>query len=140
MGTKGKIAIALVIAVALIVIGVVLFPVPEPGVHLAANYGGGGGEPFAKLGPIYVTNTLITSWITVLLLVVLFFAATRNMKLVPKGLQNLAEMAIEMLLGFVEGVAGKENGRRFFPIVATIFLYVLFNAWMGLLPFFNFVT
>jgi F-type H+-transporting ATPase subunit a len=61
------------------------------------------------------------------------------MKLVPKGLQNFAETIIELLLDFVEGVAGKENGRRFFPVVATIFLYVLFNAWLALLPVFNFI-
>ena len=140
MGTKGKIAIVGVIAIALVVAGVVLFPVPEPGVHLSANYGGSSPEPFAKLGPIYITNTLITSWISILVLVVLFFLATRKMKLVPSGLQNIAELAIEMLLGFVEGVAGEKNGRRFFPVIATIFLFVLFNAWLGLLPFFNFVT
>jgi F-type H+-transporting ATPase subunit a len=59
------------------------------------------------------------------------------MKLITKGLQNIAEWVVETLLNFVEGVAGKENGRRFFPVVATIMLFVLMNAWIGLLPIFN---
>ena len=135
LGLKAKILIGVLAAFLLMVIGGMFFPVPEPEVHLAANY----DDPFFKLGPIYFTNTLIASSLSIIVLICLFFFATRRMKLVPKGLQNLAEMAIEMLLGFVEGIAGKENGRRFFPVIATIFLYVLANAWLGLLPVFNFI-
>jgi F-type H+-transporting ATPase subunit a len=135
LGAKSKLAAIAGIAIALIVIGRLFFPVSRPALELAANY----SEPFYKLGPIYITNTLITSWLSIIVLIGIFYFATRNMKLVPKGLQNTAEWIIETLLDFVEGVAGKENGRRFFPIVATIFLYVLFNAWLALLPVFNFI-
>lgn len=135
LGAKSKLAIAGIVALLLIVIGRLFFPVPRPALELAANY----SEPFYKLGPIYITNTLITSWLSIIVLIGIFYFATRRMKLVPKGLQNTAEWIIETLLDFVEGVAGKENGRRFFPIVATIFLYVLFNAWLALLPVFNFI-
>ncbi len=137
LGLKGKIIIAISVFITLVLIGALFFPVPQPGVHLSANYGGSSPEPFQKLGPIYITNTLIATWVTILVLVVFFFLATRKMKLIPKGLQNFAETIIEMLLNFVESVAGKENGRRFFPIIATIFLFVLTNAWLGLLPVFN---
>lgn len=137
LGLKGKLAIAGLVVIILIVIGGLFFPVPQPEVHLSSNYGGHSPEPFYKLGPIYITNTLIAAWISILVLIIFFFFATRKMKLVPKGLQNFAETIIEVLLGFVEGVASKENGRRFFPIIATIFLYVIMNAWLGLLPFYN---
>jgi len=138
LGFKRKLAIVIVAFLALIVIGALFFPVPEPHVHLSANYGGEKApEPFLKLGPIYFTNTLIASCLSILVLIGFFYLATRRMKLVPGRLQSLAEAIIEQILDFVESVAGKENGRRFFPIVATIFLYVLTNAWMGLLPFFN---
>jgi F-type H+-transporting ATPase subunit a len=137
LGLKSKILVIGLVFVALIFVGGLFFPVPQPEVHLAANYGGNAPEPFYKLGPIYITNTLIASWLSILVLIAVFYFATRKMKLVPRGLQNFAETIIEVFLNFVEGVAGKENGRRFFPIVATIFLYVLVNAWMGLLPFFN---
>jgi F-type H+-transporting ATPase subunit a len=135
LGVKSKLAIGGIVVIALVVIGRLFFPVSRPALELAANY----SEPFYKLGPIYITNTLITSWLSIVALIGLFYFGTRKLKLVPKGLQNFAETVIETLLNFVEGVAGKENGRRFFPIVATIFLYVLFNAWLALLPVFNFI-
>ena len=135
LGAKSKWAAIAGIAILLIVIGRLFFPVSRPALELAANY----SEPFYKLGPIYITNTLVTSWLSIIVLIGFFYLATRKMKLVPKGLQNMAETIIEFMLNFVEGVAGKENGRRFFPIVATIFLYILLNAWLALLPVFNFI-
>ena len=81
-----------------------------------------------------VTNTLLSSWIVTLLLISLFYFSTRRMTVVPKGLQNLMEAAIEALYNFVQSVAGPENSRRFFPLIATIFLFVMLNAWIGLLP------
>ena len=81
-----------------------------------------------------ITNTLLSSWIVTLLLIALFYGATRRMAVVPRGLQNLMEAAVEALLNFVESVAGSENARRFFPLIATIFLFVMLNAWIGLLP------
>ena len=68
------------------------------------------------------------------ILVGVAYAATRNMKRVPGRLQVLVELGIEKLLNFVESIAGKENSRRFFPVVATIFLFVIVNAYVGLLP------
>jgi F-type H+-transporting ATPase subunit a len=59
------------------------------------------------------------------------------MKLIPGGLQNFAEYIIEVMLNFVEGVAGEKHSRTVFPIVATIFLYVLTNAFLALIPFFG---
>tara|TARA_B100000745_G_C20028544_1_gene350030 strand:+ start:60 stop:695 length:636 start_codon:yes stop_codon:yes gene_type:complete len=56
------------------------------------------------------------------------------MKIVPSGLQNFLEFVLESLYNFVQGVAGEENSRKFFPVIATIFLFVMLNAWIGLLP------
>ena len=81
-----------------------------------------------------LTNTLLSSLIVTVLLIGLFWTATRRMAVVPRGLQNFVEAGMEALLNFVEGVAGPENARRFFPLIATIFLFVMFNAWIGLLP------
>ncbi len=84
-----------------------------------------------------ITNTLIASWLTIIALGLLFYFATRKMKLIPGGLQNFAEFIIESLLNFVNGVAGEKKGRIIFPVMATIFLYVITNALLALLPIFN---
>jgi F-type H+-transporting ATPase subunit a len=84
-----------------------------------------------------ITNTLIASWLTIIVLAGLFYAATRKMKLIPGKLQNFAELIVETLLNFVKGVAGESNAGTLFPLVATIFLYVWANALLALLPFFG---
>jgi F-type H+-transporting ATPase subunit a len=94
-------------------------------------------EGIFHISAFTVTNTLIASWFTIVVLFVVFFFATRKMKLIPGGLQNFAEFIVETALNFVKGVAGEKQARTLFPVVATIFLYVLTNAWLALLPFFN---
>lgn len=87
-----------------------------------------------------ITNTLIASWLTIIVLVIFFFICTRRMQLIPGRLQNLAELIVETLLNFVQGVAGEKHARLIFPAVATIFIYVITNAYLALLPFFGTVT
>ena len=60
-------------------------------------------------------------------------AATRNMTLVPSGLQNFVEWVVESLDGFVRGVIGPE-GRRFVPFLGTLFLYIYGMNVIGLFP------
>lgn len=84
-----------------------------------------------------ITNTLIASWLTIIVLVGLFAACTRKMKLIPGRLQSITEMAIEALLNFVTGVAGEENARKLFPVIATIFIYVITNAYLALTPIYG---
>jgi F-type H+-transporting ATPase subunit a len=83
-----------------------------------------------------ITNTLLASWLTMIVLVLLSWLATRNMKLVPGRWQGFVEMVIEGFYGMVEGVAGRKWGRRFFPIVMTIFLFLVVSNWLGLTPLF----
>ena len=87
-----------------------------------------------NIGPLPVTNTLLCTWITIIVLVVLTFFATRRQDLIPRGMQNFAEWAVESLLGLVESVAGKEKGRKFFPLVATFFIFILFANLLDIFP------
>ena len=81
-----------------------------------------------------ITNTILSSWIASILLVLLFVLGARRAALVPGRFQNFIEIAIEGLLNFVQGVVGRAYSRLIFPVIATIFLFVIFNAWIGLLP------
>src|SRR5947209_3246437 len=73
------------------------------------------------------------SWVVLLVLIVFAVSATRRMQLVPSGIQNLAEFVVEILLGLAEQVAGS-RARAFLPLIATLFLYILFANWLGILP------
>ncbi|MFC2007155.1 F0F1 ATP synthase subunit A [Chloroflexota bacterium] len=87
-----------------------------------------------------VANSVIGAWITMIVLVVFSYAATRRMKVIPGRLQAVFELIMTGLYDFCQSVAGEKNGRRFFPVVATIFLFVGFNAWLSLLPGFGSIT
>ncbi|MHB0871489.1 MAG: F0F1 ATP synthase subunit A [Chloroflexota bacterium] len=85
------------------------------------------------IGPLPVTNAIFSAWITMAVLVLGSILATRRMKLVPSGFQNLVEYVVELLLGICESTAGR-RGRQFLPFVATAFLFILMSNWIGLLP------
>jgi len=87
-----------------------------------------------NIGPLPVTNTLFGTWITIIVLVAITFFATRRQDLIPRGIQNFAEWAVESLLGLVESVAGKERGKKFFPLVATFFIFILFANLLDIFP------
>jgi F-type H+-transporting ATPase subunit a len=104
--------------------------VPKPHIALPS-------ERLFEVAGFPITNTLIAAWLSIIVLAVLFYVCTRKMKLIPGKLQNLAEMAVEALLSFVKSVAGEKHARLLFPVVATIFIYVITNAYLALLPFFG---
>ena len=92
-------------------------------------------EPLFHFGSFPVTNSMINSWIAVVFFVLIACIVRKKDALVPKGLQNVVEGVIEFLLKEVEKVVGdKKKSRQFLPIVGTIFLFILFSNWIGLLP------
>lgn len=127
LGKWRRIGIIALLSFGLVVLGRLLFPVSMPHFELAAEVL---WSPFG----IPITNTMIAAWLTILVIGGISYAATRKMRLVPHGLQNVMEASVEMLMNFVESIAGKEYGRKFFPVVATIFIFVIANAWLALLP------
>ncbi len=87
---------------------------------------------------IPVTNTLIASLITTAVLAIIAIFATRKIKEVPNGLQNLFEMIIESIFNMVDEVTGdRKQTYKFFPLIATIFIFVITSNWLGLVPGFG---
>jgi F-type H+-transporting ATPase subunit a len=121
------------IAVGLVVLallGFVFLRGPTPAIAIKP-------ETIYSFGKVNVTNTIITSWIVVIVMIAVVYSGTRRRDLVPRGFQNLFEAALEAFYSLVVSVAGEKNGRRFFPVVATIFFFVLASNWLSLLPVFN---
>jgi F-type H+-transporting ATPase subunit a len=92
-------------------------------------------EKLFSLGALPVTNALFIGVIVSTLLIVIITRATKHRTLVPRGVQNVIEIIFEALLDLVESVTqDKKQARQFFPLIATIFLFVLISNWAGLLP------
>ncbi len=94
------------------------------------------GEIFTLFG-LPVTNTILAAWLASAVLIGLSFLATRRMTLVPGRLQNIAEAIVETLLSVAVQTADERRGRRFVPIIGTLFLFILTANWMGILPGFG---
>lgn len=96
-------------------------------------------ETIFQIGSFEVRNTLIASVMTILVLTVVGLLVRRKKyAMVPSGIQNLAEMLVGGMFDFFNGITGDEKKtKKFFPLVVTIFLYVIISNWMGLLPGFG---
>ncbi|MFC1663454.1 F0F1 ATP synthase subunit A [Patescibacteria group bacterium] len=95
-------------------------------------------EPLWHIGSFTITNTLLVSWIAVLLLVVFAFAIRRKVRLVPRGLQNFAEIILGYFLKLTDMITNnRKQTEKFFPVVMTIFLFILVSNYLGLLPGFG---
>ncbi len=92
-------------------------------------------EPIFHLGGFAVTNSIINAWIAIVLFVVVGLIIRKRASLAPRGFLNFVDCLIEFLLGEVEKVTGdRARARKFFPICASLFFFVLVSNWMGLLP------
>lgn len=119
-------------AVVLMVIGFLFLKGPSPAIIVAP-------ETIFTAGGLDVTNTMFTSWFVVLFLVLVAFFVGRNLSLVPSGFSGAVEGAVSAFYSMVEGVVGEQAARRFFPLVGTIFFFVLISNYAGLLPINNVV-
>ena len=90
----------------------------------------------AFIGDITITNTMVATWAAIILLTVVSFIVSRNVSTVPGRLQGAVEMVFEFFLNIGQSIAG-EHARRFFPLVMTIFLFIIVNNWIGILPGFG---
>src|SRR4051794_31191655 len=81
-----------------------------------------------------ITNSMVVTWAVAAGLIVFARLATRDMKQVPDGAQNLLESLIAGVYGFLEGVIGPHLVRRTFWFFASAFLFILAANWFGLIP------
>src|SRR5579859_237088 len=81
-----------------------------------------------------VTNSILTAWVVIAILVLFAFFSTRTMRMLPTGAQNFWELIVENWVNISEQTMGRRRGRRFMPLVATAFLFILFSNWFGTLP------
>ena len=82
-----------------------------------------------------VTNALLTSWLAVLIIIILSLIIRFSIKKIPGRTQSFFEMMVEGGLGVADQVTGdRKTSEKIFPIAICIFFFVLINNWLGLLP------
>lgn len=98
----------------------------EPHISLAA-------EKIAEINGFPLTNSLLVTWMVMAFILIVAFFTTRRLSMVPRGLQNVVEFIIEILHGLFYNIS-KEKTAQFFPLLATLFLFIILGNWAGLLP------
>lgn len=92
-------------------------------------------ETLFHIGTFPVTNTLIMAWLVILFLFVITFLLHKRLKEVPRGLQNVIETIFEGLQNFMDSIThDRSKTKKFFPLVATIFIFVILSNWIEILP------
>ena len=102
--------------------------------HAAAHHGLPPAAPVFEIGPLQFTSSMVVTWSVALILIVIAQLATRKVKLVPDGLQNFVEWLVEGLYDFFGDILGKHLVKKSFWFFCTIFLFILFTNWFGLIP------
>lgn len=90
-------------------------------------------EIVTRIAGFPISNALITTWLVMAFLIIMSFFATRDLKLVPGNSQSIAEMLVSGLYDFFSSVTGKYVN-LVFPLVASLFIFILVANWVGLLP------
>ncbi|MBU1036439.1 F0F1 ATP synthase subunit A [Patescibacteria group bacterium] len=82
-----------------------------------------------------ITNSLLNSWLAVLIIVVAVIVISKKIKKIPRGIQNYLEVILESAMNLADSVTGsREKTVKIFPIVFAIFIFILLNNWLGLIP------
>jgi F-type H+-transporting ATPase subunit a len=92
-------------------------------------------EDVFHVGSWPVTNAMLLAFVVLVVLTVIAITLKNKIVMVPGMLQNVAEVVLEGALGMMDSVLGnRKTSEKYLPLVFTIFLFVLFSNWLGLLP------
>lgn len=143
MSTKNRILAALAMVIVVDVLAVLFvpgFPKAFPADGITANLEL--PAPHAVFGPasesmlgftVSISNSILTQWIVMAIVLVAVIAATRGLRQLPGRVQNVVEFAYEGLEGFATSLGGPA-ARPYVPLFAGFFLFILFSNWSGLVP------
>lgn len=112
----------------------------QPILAAAAGNGGEGGHgpqvifDFFGIKWLEVTSEITTMWGVMIFLIIVSVLATRDLKRIPSGIQNVVEGLLEAIIGFLSGIMGKEKARKYFPLLGSFFILILVSNYSGLLP------
>lgn len=91
-------------------------------------------EIIFHIGFLPITNTLLTTWIVMVVIVGSVYASTRKLALIPGKPQAIIEIVLDWIYSLGEGLSDPTRAKKFFAVVATFFIFIIFANYLGLLP------
>ncbi len=92
-------------------------------------------EELFHIGSWPITNSFLLALVTLLVLSILAFVIRRYTSIIPGTIQNIFELFSEALLNLMDSVLGERKiSEKYFPLIASVFIFILVSNWLGLLP------
>ena len=91
-------------------------------------------EPLFQIGPLPITNSMVTSWVIAVALIIIIRLAIRKPQLVPTRGQAVVENLVQGVLDLTAPIVGNRVAKHTFPLLVALFSYILIQNWSGLLP------
>ncbi len=91
-------------------------------------------ETLFHVGPLPVTNSMVTSWVVAAVLIIAIRLAIRKPKLIPSRGQAMVETLVEGILELTSPIVGKKVAKHTFPLLVALFTFILIQNWSGLFP------
>src|SRR6266571_482823 len=91
-------------------------------------------QTLVEIGGFGITNSMLVTWIVAAGIIIFSQIATRHVRPIPSGAQNFWEWMVEGLYTFLENIIGRDLVAKGFWFFATIFIFILFVNWFGLIP------
>jgi F-type H+-transporting ATPase subunit a len=91
-------------------------------------------ETLFHVGPLPVTNSMVTSWVVAAVLIIVIRLAIRTPKLIPSRGQAMVETLVEGILELTSPIVGKKVAKHTFPLLVALFTFILIQNWSGLFP------
>src|SRR5438034_1063174 len=91
-------------------------------------------QMLVQFGGFGITNSMLVTWIVAAGIIILSQIATRRVQAIPSGIQNFWEWLVEGVHNFLENIIGRDLVAKGFWFFATIFIFILFVNWFGLIP------
>ena len=123
-------------AIVLIGVGFFLLRGPKPIIEIKGEPLWTGSDYGDFLTPMLL-NTTFTGVCVMMMISVFVIFGLRKLQLIPRGIQNAVEAVTEALYNICIQLAGEKNGRRFFPVAASLFVFIWLANWFALTPIFN---
>jgi F-type H+-transporting ATPase subunit a len=82
-------------------------------------------------------NVFYMTWLVMALIIIVLFLSTRKLTVIPHKSQNIVEVVVDFIKNITYSTLGKEDGKKFFPFIMTLFLFILISNWIGIVP--NFI-
>src|SRR3990167_2779446 len=82
-----------------------------------------------------ITNSLLMTWLAMIILISVALYFNRKVSAVPGKLQALLEIVFEALLNLIDSITqDRKKSEKFLPLVVTIFVFIITSNWLGLVP------